>query len=381
MRVLLTGGSGVLSKVVAAVSLQRGWDVAVINRGHGKAPEGAEVILSDCRDYANLTQKLQGRTFDVVVDFLCFNAQDVNESFTFYSPRCKHYFLISSAFVYDFSQQGVKAESSTRGLTCWAYSLGKVAAEDALVECARASSCPYTIIRPMVTYGDTRIPYGIAPRHGYDWTMIARARAGKPIITWHGGQDHCNLMHVDDFVENLLPLFTNPHAYGQCFNICSSRPSTWNDVLDAMAAAIGRQVPRVDIPVDFLASCWESRAAEIRGRSFDACVSNEKLRATIPEFHEKCTLPVGITRTLRAYEQQHYQFGIDWEYDSMCDYVIRRWARANRMEVKASFVDYLGTAKWRDRWLYWKNVNRDTALVSVFELLVRFCNKARRVLA
>ena len=57
----------------------------------------------------------------------------------------------------------------------------------------------YTVIRPCVTYGDTRIPYGISPQYGYHWTLAARILNNKPIIRWNGGINRCNMMRVEDF--------------------------------------------------------------------------------------------------------------------------------------------------------------------------------------
>ena len=71
MNILIIGGTGVLSSAVTSEALKKGLTVTMINRGHRTIPEGVELIKADMNDHELIKEKLAGRQFDAVMDFLC----------------------------------------------------------------------------------------------------------------------------------------------------------------------------------------------------------------------------------------------------------------------------------------------------------------------
>ena len=129
---------------------------------------------------------------------------------------------------------------------------------------ATPAGIKYTIVRPAITYGDTRIPYGIAPKYGYHWTLVARILADKPIIMWNGGKNYRNMMRVEDFAIGLVGLIGNSRAYNESFNICGDEAPTYNDVLHAISKYLGdKSVATIDIPDELYAKELPYRAGEI----------------------------------------------------------------------------------------------------------------------
>lgn len=333
-----------MSRAVAERAVADGHSVTVINRGRRRTVSGCEAILSDKRDFKRIGKALGNRHFDVAIDFLVFNREDSVRSFKFYSGKCDHYILVSSCFVYDFSRGGTLHEDSPRGLSCWKYSAGKCEAEDALLEMARESPCDYTIIRPFVTYGNTRIPYSLAPDHGYDWTLVFRANAGKPILSWDGGGGSCNILRVEDFCTGLFGLLKNPQAYGEAVNICGDESPCWKDVIHAVEKATGVEIPVMDLPKEFIQSHYSQRSEEIAGRSFKAFASNAKLKRLVPSFRQTISLQDGIARTISDYRENGFGNGVDWNFDAKCDEVANAWHRRNHNGKRLGFVNYLKTS-------------------------------------
>ena len=340
MNLLLVGGTGVLSSAIAETALAKGDAVTVINRGNRNAIPGCEAIVSDRHDYDKIENGLGNRHFDVAIDFLVFNREDSIRSFEFYSKRCNQYVLVSSCFVYDFSKGGFVHEGSPRGLSCWKYSSGKCEAEDALVHAAARSGCGYTIVRPFVTYGNTRIPYSLAPAHGFDWTMVFRALAGKPLLAWNGGRGRCNITRVEDFCTGLFGLLLNKRAYGESVNVCGDEAPRWIDVVAALEETSGTTIPLLDLPKEFIQEHYPERKEEIDGRSFDVFASNEKLKSLVPSFRSTIPLRDGIAKTVSAYRANNFQQGVDWGYDAKCDEVVNAWHAMNRIGKKYGFVNY-----------------------------------------
>jgi nucleoside-diphosphate-sugar epimerase len=199
------------------------------------------------------------------------------------------------------------------------------------------------------------------PPYGYHWTLVERILNGKAVITWDGGAARWNMMRVEDFAVGVTGLVGNPEAYGQAFNICGDEPVSWGEVLDTLGRILGKEVKRLDIPAErFMAYCPD-RKGEIAGRAADAIIDNAKIKAIVPEFGQRISLEEGIRKTLDAYRAQNYQKGIDWRFDAQWDAIIRKEARKRRNNFhrdKTCFCDYLQTAGFSDRLVFFKTFLR-----------------------
>ena len=371
--ILLVGGTGVLSSAVVAEALCKHINVTIITRGRRQLPKEVNSIVCDKDNYEKLSELLNGKKFDAVIDFLCYHEEELVRSFQFYSKYTTQYFFISSCAVYDTRVGGICAEDSPKVLPMWSYSVEKWAAEQKLVQLAAESDCKYTIVRPCVTYGDTRIPYGIAPRYGYHWTLCARILTGKPIITWNNGENRCNMMRVEDFAVGLVGLIGNEQAYNEAFNICGDEAPSFREVLAVVEEYLGKKAILVDLPSEFYAQQIPARSGEIiGGRSIDAFNSNEKIKSAVPQFVQTMSIKEGIRKTMDAYTKQNYQNGIDWKYDAETDRAIKEWCDINGMpskRYKLGFVDYLGKATMKDKYVWRSVVYRDALDMKIVRAL------------
>ena len=367
MKLLIVGGTGVLSSAVTAEALRKGIEVTMINRGKRRIPEGVELIKADKDDLQTISKAIEGRSFDAVMDYLCYTDAQTEKSARFYMKYTRQYFYISSCAVYDTaSLNGQMAdEDSKKVLPIWEYSVDKWASEQKIEALFKGCDVNYTIIRPCVTYGDTRIPYGISPTYGYHWTLCARILAGKPIITWNQGKNRCNMTRVEDFAVGVVGLIGNPKAYGEAFNVCGDEVPTFREVLDVLSEYLQKDVVTVDVSSDFYAKELPNRAGEILGgRSIDSINSNAKLKTAVPKFKQLYALKEGVFKTLDAYKAQNYQHGIDWTFDAETDRIVEKWCKLNRIRsTKACFIDYLNNAKKIERIKYFIIRHKDNTIV------------------
>jgi len=383
MRLLIIGGTGVLSSAVTAEAINRGFDVTMINRGNRKIPEGVDFIKSDKDDLEYIAKRLEGRMFDAVMDYLCFTDDETEKSARFYSKYTKQYFYISSCAVYNTASLDGKIgdEDSPKGLPIWNYSVNKWAGEQKLSSLFENSEVQFTIIRPCVTYGDTRIPYGIMPAYGFHWTLCARILTGKPIITWNKGKNRCNMTRVEDFAVGVVGLIGNPTAYGESFNLCGDEAPTFRDVLDVLSEYLHKDVLTIDIPSEFYAKEMPDKAGEIMGgRSIDTINSNAKIKAAVPYFKQTYALKDGIIKTLNSYKEQNYQEGIDWSFDAKTDRIIKKWCKIQGIDYKGfnlKFVDYIGSANFDNRFTYFMVKNK---MEKIGVMTMRIKNKIKRVI-
>ena len=309
MKLLVIGGTGVLSSAVVSEAISRGIEVTMINRGHRmeRIPQGVAFIKADSRDAETIDKALAGCPFDAVIDFVCYDRQQVENSLNLFSKYVDQYIFISSAAVLDTRVQGVLNEDSPKVLPTWDYSVQKWDAELSVQERCAGSGIHYTIIRPGITYDDTRIPYGFAPLYGYHWTFVERAKAGKPLVTWNNGQNRCNMMRVEDFAVGVVSLVANEKAMNEAFIVCGDEAPSFMDVVKTLEKSVGMVIPTIDINVNFLQSLVPGRKGEMEGRSRDAVLSNAKIKEAAPEFKQNISLDEGVGMTVEAYQNARFQ--------------------------------------------------------------------------
>lgn len=366
IKILLIGGTGVLSSAVTEESLKRGYDVTMINRGSKPIPPSAHLFKSDNKDYSRIEQYLRGKFFDAVIDFLCYTKEELKNSFNLYNKYTNQYFFISSGAVYNTKLSAPFNENAPKVLDIWPYSVNKWASECLLMDMASKTDCKYTIIRPGVTYGNTRIPYGISPKYGYHWTLCARILAGKPIITWKDGMIKSSVMRVEDFAYQMVSLIGNKYAYDECFNISGNESLSAMDILKELSSQLNKECITIDITPEFYAVEYPERYGEILGgRTYDSQLDNSKITRIAP-ITQMISLHDGIKRTLDAYKNSDFQNGIDWGFDGDTDRIIRKWCKKQGVSCgtcNLRFIDYLNSASIGDRLTYFAARYSDVIIV------------------
>lgn len=356
MRVLIIGGTGVLSTDVLLECLNKGYDVFALNRGrsNNKLPKEVNVIITDINRLNESFNEIKQHQYDAVIDFLSINKKQLEKTFTLLSSLCKQYIFISSACVFRrASNDGIIQEDSPKPNSNLAYSIEKYECEQWLKSNSQSFSCAYTIVRPYITYGDTRIPVGVAPLAKYHWTIIGRMLANKPFFLWDKGENRCTLMHTRDFAYNFVQLIGNIKAYNEDFNIVGDEVYTWKEVVEIIYELISKQPLIVEVPMHKLCYLLPEYSEFIKGdRCLDAIFDNSKLKSVISNYKQNISLRSGILQTIDYYKNNNYLCGIDYKYDGLIDRMIAK-SQVLGDNKDLSFKDYLGTATIKDRIIYY----------------------------
>ncbi|MFO8009107.1 MAG: NAD-dependent epimerase/dehydratase family protein, partial [Candidatus Brocadiia bacterium] len=94
MRVLFIGGTGLISSACSALAVARGVDLILLNRGETQkreVPQGAEVIHADARDAEAVAEAIGDRQFDVVVNWIAFTPDHVEQDIELFGDRVRQY--------------------------------------------------------------------------------------------------------------------------------------------------------------------------------------------------------------------------------------------------------------------------------------------------
>lgn len=374
-KVLLIGGTGVLSSAITSELLRQKFSVTMLNRGSrvNSVPFGVELLKADFHDEKRVRHILQGKYYDAVIDFICYTLDNLDYSFNVLKDFANQYVFISSCAVYDTRIAGIHSEDDKKNLDIWKYSVDKTTCEEKLKKLTSDNNKICTIIRPGITYSDIRIPYGITPPYGYHGTLIKRILTGKPLIVWDGGVAYSNIMRVENFAVGAVGLLCNPNAYNKAFNICgdADKAVCWNGVLDALSTAVGKKIETVDMPSSFYADEVPTRRGEILGgRAISNVCSNSLLKKTVPAFSDTISLNDGIKSSVDYYTSHNWGLGMYYQFDGETDRTIYKFLkkagkRGFRKLYKLYFVDYLKTHQVKDRLLYWYGWHKNDFLVQV----------------
>lgn len=363
MKILILGGTGVLSSDILCECLDKGDEVYIINRGnHVSSPYSSQrnshVIIGNVRMPETFIGKIQNLSLDVIVDCLSYTPEQLRVTWKALADLCKHYIFISSCCVFRRSvEDGIISESSPKPNHYLDYSINKYACENELHKLSVNAQCKYTIVRPYITYGSTRIPFGIAPYGRMQGTILSRIRQGKPMFLWDDGKARCTLLHAKDFAKIFHYLLLNKKAFGESVNLTGGTVYTWKEVLLTIYKCLSIKPNYVSIDKNDLAKSLPAYKGFILGdRALDAVFDNEKLYQIVPEAREiqkgAISLESGIKDSISAYDNNNMMDGMDYIYDAMIDRAISQNCNDKDYLRLLIYKNYLNSNRLKDKLLY-----------------------------
>lgn len=283
MKVLIIGGTGVISSACARLAMTRGHDVTLLCRGqtHRHAvPRGANVLHADVRDRRSTRDALGDRAFDVAVQFIGFLPAHVEQDIELFRGRVRQYVFISSASAYQTPPGRLPiTEALPLDNPFWQYSRDKIACEERLLRAHRDEGFPVTVVRPSHTYDRALLPV-----HG-GWTIVDRMRRGLPVVVHDDGASLWTLTHQDDFAVGLVGLLGQERAVGEAFHITSDETLTWNQIHEIVGRAAGVESTLVHVSSERIAAFDSSWGASLLGDKAHSMVfDNTKIKAFVPDF-------------------------------------------------------------------------------------------------
>jgi nucleoside-diphosphate-sugar epimerase len=136
----------------------------------------------------------------------------------------------------------------------------------------------WTIVRPSHTYR-TRMPTALGGE-------VSRLLRGKPVVIHGDGESLWTLTHARDFARPFARLLGTPAAFGEAFHITGDRSWAWNEIFQAIAAALGVEHPAwVHVPSDTLVRYnpeWEGPL--LGDKTYSVAFDNSKVKSVVGDF-------------------------------------------------------------------------------------------------
>jgi nucleoside-diphosphate-sugar epimerase len=326
LRVLFIGGTGVISSACSRVAVEHGIDLFVLNRGRGTdrpPPPGVTTLRADVREPRSVRQEIKDLQFDAVVDWVAFTPDQVRTDIDLFGGRTGQYVFISSASAYQTPPARVPVtESTPLRNPFWAYSRDKIACEDLLVAAYREQGFPATIVRPSHTYDQTLVPFDGG------WTVLGRMLAGQPVIVHGDGTSLWTLTHHEDFARAFVPLLAHPRTLGEAIQITSDDVLTWNQIAEALAAALGVSARVVHVPTDAIAAADPDWGAGLLGdKAHSMIFDNAKVRGLVPGWRAVIPFEQGAREIAGWYRADPARQVTDARLDAVMDKLAAAWSQ------------------------------------------------------
>ncbi len=248
MDILVLGGTRFTGRATARALSAAGHAVTVASR---RQPDD-DAIRWVGGERADILARLHGRSFDVVVDFIAYDHDAVEQALA--AIRCGVYVLISSSWVARL-RDGAAATDAIEDVpsappprmleVTWRYLAGKVEAERA-VAAARRHQTPATIVRLPILWGE-------GDRTGRLEFYRRRFADGGPVIAVDGGMNLAQIAWSEDIAGALVRWLGAADP---------AKRSIWEGLPDAgipvrsllcsIAAVDRRAADLVDIPASLL---------------------------------------------------------------------------------------------------------------------------------
>lgn len=374
MKILILGGSGILSTDFTEYALNMDNELYILNRGKRKANiEGSNVhhIIADLRseDVETLTDKISLELFDVVVDFLSFNVEQLKKTLEIVSGRFKQFVFISSATAYRKSNvDEIITEKTEIGNKNWDYAFQKAECECYL----RTMDFNYTIIRPYVTFGVTRIPFPIIP-DGYHYTLLERIEEEKPVILYNNGEAICTLTSTKDFAVILYNLLLNEKAFQEDFHITSPFRVSWKEVYETYCKILDRKPNAISVSIEQIDKYMPEFSAILKGdKGVNMCFDNSKVMHAIGGYTFEISLFDRLKTSVEYFKSNQFMQGIDYKWDGRCDYLIKKEYGITLKPLNRSY-------KKNSNSVVWYYIMSVTIVRFMFDKLKRYKRKLKKL--
>jgi len=323
MKVLFIGGTGIISSACAQLAVERGIELYLLNRGLTRrpVPDGAQILTGDIRDQNSVKSALGSRKFDVVVDWIAFIPEHVENALELFRGMTQQYLFISSASAYQTPPAKLPVtEATPLSNPFWEYSRNKIACEERLMRAYREERFPITIVRPSHTYDRTSLPM-----HG-GYTIVDRMRKSQKVIVHGDGSSLWVLTHHRDFAKGFVGLLGNRRAIGESFHITSDELLTWNQIFEIVAGAAGVKADIVHIPSEIIARYDSEWGDSLLGdKTHSMLFDNSKIKRFVPDFVATIPFSQGAQEIINWYDAYPDQQIIDAALNNTIDQIIKEF--------------------------------------------------------
>ena len=336
MRVLIIGGSGLISTETARALLELGHDTTAVTRGQKafrvESSKGARLktVVADRQNSDALRRVADAVDPEVIIDQICYQPREMGELLRVRSHGLKQIVLVSTVCAFGGRLVEHPARAGTERRPISEYGRRKREIEDMLLEANRSGYVAGTIMRPSSTDGPGAFLSGNL--WGRDATLFTLLKANRPIIVCAGGV-LCQHGSAHDVGRAIALAAGRPKCYGKAYQAVGDECVTQGEWTRRTALALDCKEPNV-FPIDSAWLCeklknWP-RAGFLRDIWRYHCIfDNGELKRDIPEWRPEVAIADNARLTwewaqesgawAQAQAQSPAGFKTDLEPEALCE--------------------------------------------------------------
>ena len=159
MRILIIGGTGIISTGITRLLIERGDDVVLYNRGlrPSLVKGNYTTITGDRKEFSNFENQMQeAGTFDCVIDMVCYLPEEAESAVRAFKGRTGQYIFCSTVDVYTKPAAAYPITEDAEKLPSkkFMYAYNKARCEELLFAAHKRGDLVVTSLRPGHTYGE-----------------------------------------------------------------------------------------------------------------------------------------------------------------------------------------------------------------------------------
>lgn len=246
--ILVIGGTRNMGYAFTQELVAAGHRVTILNRGVTGDDLGTSVfrLHADRTDITQMRRALMAKSFDVVVDFVMYTAQEAQMMIELLKDNVGHYLFLSSGQVYlvrenierPFSEDQYQGrllpspKENTYAYEEWRYGIDKRGAEDTFAQAHADFAFPYTALRlPMVN--SERDPLKRL------YSYILRLRDGGPILLPETPNHPLRHIYAGDAVRALQLVIDTGLGKGKAYNFSQDETVNIDEFLKMVGGFLG----------------------------------------------------------------------------------------------------------------------------------------------
>jgi len=310
MKVLVLGGTGVISREIVKLLIDKDHEVTLYNRGSRSLPVAGKVrqIIGDRADREGFESSMRKETFDAVIDMICFNEADARSTVSAFRDSGAQIVICSSVAAYQRPYKSVPTVESEESLFAdpvFSYAFDKAEVERYLNREIDNHQLPVTIIRPSLTFGPGAANMGVL-RQNYG--IIDRIRRGRPLVMFGDGSTPFSFTFTPDLAKAFVGVLGNPDTYGQAYHACSEERCRWEDLYLEFGKVLGLEVDIVHIPSELLVAADPDLFSHLFfEKTYPGLFDNSKIRSVLPDFDCDISLHDGVKMMVNWFETEANQ--------------------------------------------------------------------------
>jgi nucleoside-diphosphate-sugar epimerase len=299
MRVLIIGGTGLISRGIVKHLLERKADIVMFNRGQREntLPPTVKLVQGDRNDPAQLKRTLEGGRYDVVIDMICFNPDQAQAAVDVFGGQCEQFIFCSTVCTYGVKvPPNIVVDENFPQEPISPYGKNKVACEKIFDRANDAKRFAVTTIRPSHTYGPGGNMIDNLEGNSVAWDRIEK---GLPVLCAGDGLGLWVSTHRDDVGKLFAYACLNLKTYGNDYNATREENFTWRDFYRQGAAAMGKKAQLLFMPAQWIIDHDPKRFGLLREiTQFHGAYTSLKARKVVRKFRCDIGFEQGMRETI-----------------------------------------------------------------------------------